>query len=147
MMNNTEKTAVLEDILTHAADTLGDITPLVLERFFHNHPEAQELFKYHGSTNSGRMAEDMVASATYCLTAWFERPEEIEAMFCHTVPHHEILNINKSHFSGLLAATMQVIEDTLPDDSAAQKAVWKELNDRLLALVDTFSLDAINSHR
>ena len=139
-MNNNEKLAVLEEILCRAAEQLGDITPIVLERFFARSPGSKALFDHHGGQNSKRVQADMVESVLYCLMVWFERRTEIEIMFGHTVPHHEMLNISPDDFAGLLASTMEVIEQTIPASNTTQQAVWAELKTDLLALVSSSSL-------
>lgn len=142
-MNNTEKLTILEEILYKAAEDLGDINPKVMEEFYVAYPEALALFIEHGGQRRERLENDMVESALYCLMAWFESPSEIEIMFSHTVPHHEILNIPPEFFSGLLLATMSVIEKTLIDSDEVKLAVWSELKTKLLSLVNDSSLASL----
>ena len=142
-MNNTEKLAVLEEILYKAAEDLGDINPRVMEEFYLAYPAALPLFIEHGGMKKDRLENDMVESAVYCLMSWFENPAEIEIMFSHTVPHHEILNIPPEFFSGLLMTTMSVIEKTLTDSDEVKLAVWTELKTKLLSLVNDSSLSSM----
>lgn len=139
-MDATEKLAVVEGIL---ADEVGDLTPVVLERFHRAFPAGQALFCHHGGRNSSRMEADMVRSVLYCLMIWFERPAEVQVMFNHTIPHHQMLNIDTGYFSGLLAATFDVIGETLPAGDQTRRAVWSELETRLLALVEASSLTSL----
>jgi hypothetical protein len=142
-MDATEKLAVVERILDDAADELGDPTPLVLERFHRAFPAGKALFCHHGGRNSSRMEADMVRSVLYCVMIWFERPAEVEIMFNHTIPHHEMLNIDTGYFSGLLAATLDVIGETLPAGDETRQAVWSELETQLLVLVEASSLASL----
>jgi hypothetical protein len=142
-MANSDKLQVLESILERAADELGDITPLVMADFYSLHPGSRELFGHHGGQNVGRMEADMVESALYCLMTWFDRPAEIEIMFTHTIPHHEMLNIPVEQFAGLLESTIRVLGATLATDDSSGACIWGELEDSLLKLAKNSSLSTL----
>jgi hypothetical protein len=142
-MNNSAKLQVLESVLERAADELGDITPAVLSNFYNAHPGSRELFGHHGGQNMSRMEADMVESALYCLMTWFDRPVEIEIMFTHTIPHHEMLDIPVDQFAGLLESTIRVLGETLPADDKQGALVWSELEHSLLELARNSSLSTL----
>lgn len=142
-MNNSEKLQVLESILERAANELGDITPVVLADFYSLHPGSRELFGHHGGQNMSRMESDMVESALYCLMTWFDRPAEIEVMFTHTIPHHEMLDIPVEQFAGLLQSTLRVLGKTLPDGDNRDTRIWGELESSLLELAQNSSLSTL----
>ena len=143
-MNNTDKLEVLESILDRAAGELGDVTPAVLAHFYTLHPGSRDLFGHHGGQNRSRMEADMVGSALYCLMTWFDRPAEIEIMFTHTIPHHEMLDIPVEQFTGLLESTIHVVGDTLPADDSVSATVWRELENSLLELARNSSLSTLS---
>lgn len=143
-MNNDEKLSVVDRILENVADQLGDISPLVLDRFHRDHPEAKALFSHHGGSRTTQLENDMVESAVYCLMIWFESPAEIEVMFSNTVPHHELLKIPAELFSSLLETTHNVIEKTIPERDQPSQRVWAELKRTLVELAKASSLESLN---
>lgn len=143
-MKDSDKLQELESILERAAAELGDITPLVLSDFYSLHPGSRELFGHHGGQNMSRMEADMVESALYCLMTWFDRPAEIEIMFTHTIPHHEMLDIPVEQFAGLLESTLRVLGETLPADDSRGARIWNELETSLLELAKSSSLSTLH---
>lgn len=146
-MDRKEKLAVIEEILDWAGDKLGDITPRVRERFFAVHPDGKALFIRHGGRDPSRLEGDMIESALFCLLNWFERPGEVESIFRDTVPHHEILEIDAKHFSGLLRAVFDVIGDVMPACRPDWYRVWGEARTELLDLAEGSSLSALIAAR
>ena len=142
-MTKSEKQAILEEILYRAADETGDLTPVVMKRFYEGFPESRSLFEHHGGKNCRRMEADMVESALYSLMTWYESPAEIEIMFGHTIPHHELLNIPVDIFDGLLTITLAVIEESLDPTNRDHREVWRELEISLHGLVKSSSLSSL----
>lgn len=77
----------------------------------------------------------MVESSLYCLMDWFDSPGEVEILLLGSVPHHQdTLSVPPEACEALLTATADVIEQTIPDDNAGERAVWNELRADLAAL-------------
>lgn len=67
----------------------------------------------------------MIEPALFCLLNWYDRPGEVESIFRNTAPHHEILEIDARHFSGLLRAVFDVIGDVMLADRPDWYRVWR----------------------
>src|SRR5690606_9163619 len=130
-----DKQARLDAILEHTAETLGDIAPLVLARFYHRHPDARQAFRDHGYDKVERLEREMVDSALYCLMLWYERPSEIEILLSEAVPHHQYLNIPATFFSGLQEAVLDVIGSALDATDVAARELIAELKQQLVAVI------------
>jgi hemoglobin-like flavoprotein len=135
-MNNTEHQEQLAFILERAAESVGDVVPIIINNFFAKFPEAEAIFKEHDHNDSVKMAAEMANEALYCLMRWFERPEEIEIMLLDTVPHHQDLNIPMKYFTGLQECALSVIERTIPDTETLSKSVINILRERLLSVIE-----------
>lgn len=136
-MSQAEKTAVIEAILTRAADQLGDITPPVMKLYYQQFPDAKALFEHHGGHGIHNLEGDMVSQALYCLMWWFDSQGEIEFLLEKSVPHHsDELNVPKEHYVGFLNATAEVIQTVIPLQNSTERLVWDELCKDLIAVID-----------
>ncbi len=138
MANNEQETIVaqqLEASLEVVVEKYGDITPIVLERYYECHPEAKQLFKDLGYHQAAELECSMVESTLYCLMHLTERPVEIEVMLASTVPHHDALKIPKEFFVGLVEATVDVVVSAF-DISAKQFIdLWSALKSEMLGMI------------
>lgn len=79
----------------------------------------------------------MVEQALYCFMEWYESQGEIEIVLMSTVPHHiQTLQVDPRHFSELMVAVSDTIVATIPPDKADELAVWAELRNDLMELVE-----------
>ena len=139
-MSQSEKLAVIEQILTQAAEELGDITGPVMSRYYQQYPQAGELFKKHGGHGVGNLEGEMVSQALYCLMWWFESQGEIEFLIEKSVPHHsDELNVSKELYLGLLQSTTEIIEKTIPPQNNEEITVWRELCNSLAEVIHSGS--------
>lgn len=128
MQDRQAKLALVERSLERAADALGDITAPLMARFYAAHPAAQASFEHHGLGKRDLLEAEMVGNVLYCLMTWFERPEEIRIILYDSVPHHqETLKVDASWYEGMLWAGIDLIEETLPDDAAEERAAWEAM--------------------
>ena len=131
------KHQIVESALERAAEQLGDVTPLVMARFFARCPGAEASFVHHWPHNPARLQAEMVDNALYCIMTWFERRTEIEIILYTSVPHHvETLKIPAEWYRELLGATVDILAETCPADAAEEAALWVELRTALTGLVD-----------
>lgn len=131
-----ERLGLIERGLERAAEQLGDITPLVMAAFYARFPDARASFVHHASWNPERLEAEMVDNALYCAMTWFERRSEIEIIFDQSVPHHQhTLKIPPEWYGGLLAATLDVLEPTVPEDALEERSAWAALRSGLLERV------------
>ena len=86
LTETVDEQALLDAILERAAEELGDITPLVLDRFYARFPEARDRFEALWPGNAGALEGDMVERALYCIMMWIEARSEIEIMLRESVP-------------------------------------------------------------
>ena len=128
MQDRQAKLALVERSLERAADAVGDITAPLMARFYAAHPAAQASFEHHGLGKRALLEAEMVGNVLYCLMTWFERPEEIRIILYDSVPHHqETLKVDASWYEGMLYTGIDLIEETLPDDVADERAAWETM--------------------
>lgn len=145
-MNPSERQALLETSLTRAAELLGDITPMVMARYYARFPEALEHFEYHGLGDRESLEGEMVEQILYCLLDYLQSRGAIEIMLLGTVPHHiQTLKIPATLFHGLLDCLCDVVAETIPADSTNERRVLEDLHASLKALVDRGDAMAMES--
>ncbi len=126
--------ARVEAALEHAAEQLGDITPLVMAEFFHRFPAAEASFAHHAPHDPARLGAEMVDNALYCLMTWCERRSEVEIILQTSAPHHaDTLHVPGEWYAGLLVVTANVLAGAARD--AEEAGLWAQLADKLGAAV------------
>lgn len=73
-MDHSTETDLLNAILERGAEQLGDITPLVMERFYRRFPEARETFRTLGAAYGAQLEGEMIERTLHCLMNWLESP-------------------------------------------------------------------------
>ena len=127
LMDAKEKMAVVDRILTRAAEEVGDLTPPAMAAYYRRQPQARELFAKHASGNMGNL---------YCLMYWYDSPGEVEILLTGSVPHHsDTLDVPPNLYLELLDATAGVIEETIPADNREERRVWTELCEDLRQVI------------
>lgn len=127
-MDKAEKLALIEDSLTRAAEQLGDITPLVMDRYYADFPDARASFDRHGLGKTAALEGEMVENCLYCLMTCLDRPMEVEIMLDTSVPHHHFaLDVPVSWYQGLVDAVIDVVVATIPPEQVSEGAVWTEV--------------------
>jgi hypothetical protein len=135
-MDSKSKADLVNLVLERAADKLGDITPLVLERFYARFPDARQAFATLWPGQQSVLEGEMIDRSIYCLMQWFESPGEIEIMLMGSVPHHAgTLQVEPAWYGGLLQETLDAVAETIPARCVDEKLVWDELHNELLGLV------------
>ena len=125
MQDRAAKLELIERSLERAAETVGDITAPLMARFYAAHPAAEASFEHHGLGKRALLEAEMVGNVLYCLMTWFERPEEIRIILYDSIPHHqETLKVEPGWYEGMLWAGIDLIEETLPEDAADERAAW-----------------------
>lgn len=136
-MNAADKIARIEQILTRAAEQVGDVTAPTMERFYNRYPEAKAAFELHGLGQRAVLEGQMIERSLYCLMHWFDSPGEIEILLAGSVPHHsDTLQVPPEWYGDLIEATAEVIAETIPVTDAEELAVWHELRSDLIDLID-----------
>jgi hypothetical protein len=142
-MDLADKMALLDRSLERAAERLGDVTVPAMERYFTRYPDSLAAFELLRPGASARLAGEMVERTLYCVMQWLECPGEIEIMLLGSVPHHaRTLEIRSEWFAGFIEAVVETIVATIPDACPDEHAVWRELRQDLLQLVETSALYA-----
>lgn len=116
-----ENIKLMEQVLEYAAENVGDVTPIIIERYYKRYPEGKEAFKDHGFDRHMQVAQEMVDSALYCVMSWIERPREIKSIISDTVPHHRSLKIPDELLESLLDVTYEVLNSGLPTSAEKEK--------------------------
>lgn len=125
---------LVEAALEHAAEVLGDVTPLVMAEFFARYPEAEASFAHHAPHNPAKLEAEMVENALYCLMTWCERRSEVEIILQTSAPHHnDTLKVPYGWYSGLILATADVLARASRDED--ERALWRGLREELEAAV------------
>lgn len=83
-----DREALLEMILTRAAEQIGDLTAPTMYRFYNPFPDALSAFEHHACGAHEQLEAEMVATALFAVTTWVERSVEVEIMLHGSVPHH-----------------------------------------------------------
>lgn len=130
--------------LEKAADTHGDITPLVYESLFRTHPEAEELFLVKGDAFKTALQDKMVQDAIFSFMEYLEIPEEIEIEFKYTIPQHLDLGIPVKYFNALLCSVAEVVCDAMPAGELELTSThWSRLTGKLTAIASQHAAKAI----
>lgn len=130
----SERQTRTEAALAHAADVLGDVTPLIMAEFYRRFPAARESFEFHAGGNPARLEAEMVDNALYCLMTWCERRAEVEFILQTSAPHHaDTLHVPIEWYAGLVDATVAILAASARD--AQEAALWAELDVELRAAV------------
>jgi hemoglobin-like flavoprotein len=119
-----------------AAESLGDITPMVYEDLFGRHPEAEQYFLIKGEEYKQDLEKKMVEDAIYSFLEYLENPEEVEIEFKYTIPQHQDLGIPLDLFSALLQSVANVVCNTVEEDREQAQSSWNGLVNNFRALVD-----------
>lgn len=131
-MDRAEKMALLDCGLMRAAEAIGDITPVVMARYYARYPEAAASFDHHGLGNTKSLEGEMVENCLYCVMHCIERPTEVEILLDTSVPHHHFtLDVPIVWYQGLLDTVIDVIAETVPAEAADEQRVWAEIRERL----------------
>lgn len=149
-MGNVANQSLVMSTLERAAEMLGDITPLVMDKYYASHPDARERFEYHDPGGRTALAGQMVTQVLYSLMTWFEPGGEIEIMLTTTIPHHiETLEVPPELFIGMLDAVCTVVRDTIPQEASSERTAWEDLHKLVVAFsnrevegINTFSLSS-----
>ncbi|WP_374530937.1 hypothetical protein [Novosphingobium sp.] len=125
---------LVEAALEHAAEVLGDVTPLVMAEFFTRYPEAEASFAHHAPHNPAKLEAEMVENALYCLMTWCERRAEVEIILQTSAPHHnDTLQVPYAWYSSMIAATGAVLARASRDEG--ERSLWQDLCAELEAAV------------
>jgi hypothetical protein len=131
-MVRAEKLALLERGLMRAAEMIGDITPVVMARYYARYPDAAVSFDHHGIGRTAALEAGMVDNCLYCVMYCIERPTEIEILLEGSVPHHHFtLNVPAAWYQGLLDTVIDVIVETVPANTADEQQLWEEVREQL----------------
>jgi hypothetical protein len=129
--------ALLEAVLTRAAEDVGDLTRPAMALFYERYPEAKAAFERHAFGNRERLEAEMVDTALYCLMTWLEREIEVSILLHGSVPHHnETLHVRPEWYSGLLSSVIDVIASTIPADAADEVALMQDIRRDLLDAIE-----------
>lgn len=124
----SKQSALLERSLERAAESIGDITQPVIERFYKRYPQVRAIFEHWGLGRRAQLEADMVETALYCVMEWIERPSEVSILLGTSVPHHrDTLQVKPEWYGGLLGTVLEVIVETIPHDETAELAVMEEI--------------------
>lgn len=136
-MEETEKLALLDESLIRAAEAIGNITPVVMARYYARYPDAAASFEHHGLGKTEQLEGQMVENALYCLMNCIERPAEIEILLVSSVSHHHFtLDVPLSRYQGLMDATIDVIVEQIPSEALAEQALWTEIRGAMAAIFE-----------
>lgn len=125
---------LVEAALEHAAEVLGDVTPLVMAEFFARFPEAEASFAHHSPHDPAKLEAEMVENALYCLMTWCERRSEVEIILQTSAPHHsDTLQVPSGWYSGLIVATADVLARAARSDE--ERGLWQGISAELDAAV------------
>ena len=131
-MNRTEKIAAVEEILSRAAEQIGDITEPAMMAYYRRHPAALASFEKHGLGQRARLEGLMIENSLHCLMRWLESPGEIEILLGSSVPHHnDTLQVSPEWYSDLIETTADVIATTIPPGSTEEHALWNSVRSDL----------------
>lgn len=136
-MTTAEKIGLIEEILTRAADQIGDLTPSAMEAYYRHCPEAKAAFEVNGLGKREQLEGMMIENSLHCLMNWFASPGEIEILLGGSVLHHNAtLNVPPNWYSDLLETTAEVIAETIPADKPEELAVWNEVRRDLRGVIE-----------
>lgn len=128
MDDRQAKRALVERGLERAGEAIGDITAPLMARFYAAFPDAEASFDHHGLGRRALLEAEMAGNVVYYLMTWFERPEEIRIILYDSIPHHaETLKVGADWYGGMIWAGIDLIEATLPEDAADERAAWAEM--------------------
>lgn len=116
--------------LARVADTVGDITRPLIDRFYAEYPEARAAFTAPGLGNREKLEAEMVGNFLYFAMTWFERPAEIRHLLYTSIPHHAAaLGVSAEWYRGFIDAGIDVIVDALGTGITADtdRAAWQDM--------------------
>src|SRR3546814_11155415 len=127
-MERAEKMALLDRGLTRAAEAIGDVTPAVMALYYARYPEAAASFEHHGLGKTAALEGEMVENCLYCLMHCIDRRGEIDILLETSVPHHHFtLAVSPGLYAGLVEATIDEIQETVPPDASDRLAQWPQI--------------------
>lgn len=126
------RAALLDSILTRAAEQLGDLNAPVMRHYYRLFPEALALFEEQSLGHRRKLEDEMIGSVLYCIMTWVERPVEVSIVLSSTVPHHSIaLNIPIACFAGFVDAVIAEIAATIPAGATDEAALLADIHHQL----------------
>ena len=108
-----------------AADRCGDLTPLVYERLFRKHPEAQKMFRTEGSD---LVKGSMLAMAIEAILDFAgERAGHFRMIACEVLSH-DAYGTPRELFFGFFGIIAETLRDLLGEDWSPQTdEAWQKL--------------------
>ncbi len=131
------KAALLEVVLTRAAEEVGDLTAPTMTLFYQRHPDALASFEHHGYGQREQLEASMVENGLYCMMTWLERPAEVSFMLYSSVPHHrDALQVHAEWYRSLLDSLIDVVAETVPAGASKEAALMEEIRTGLAGVIE-----------
>jgi len=130
--NNVSDLELFEKILEKAAEKLGDIHPLILQRFFAEHPSASEVFSQHGGIHMASMQNTMIDWGLYCLMGWLDYKGEAMNALTDAVRQHEHSEIEPQLTRGLMSSIFAVIGQSIDSSDISELRLWNRIESEIL---------------
>ena len=127
---------LMERALEYVSESVGDVVPVVLERYYHYHPEAEKVFRDFGFEEYQRMAQSMVDEVLHCIITWADEPAEVKSVIAETVPHHRSLKIPDQLLITLLDVVLDVLVTGLPTGAGQERALLERVGLELKAEIE-----------
>lgn len=131
--SSMEDTELMERALEYAAESVGDIVPVILEEFYRREPGAEQVFKEFGFEDHRRMANSMVDEVLHCIISWVDGAEEVKSVISETVPHHRSLKIPDQLLLSMLDVSLEVFLSGIPADAQQERALLAQVGGDLRA--------------
>lgn len=124
----TAGNAIVES-LELAAERCEDLTPLVFERLFHEHPETRAMFR---AEKSNLVKGSMLQLALEAILDFAGERKASHRLIVCEVQSHDAYGTTPELFATFFAVIADTVRDLLGDDwSPAIDAAWRRLRDEL----------------
>jgi len=110
----------------------GDVTGIVMQRFYRAFPDARASFEHHGLNDVAGLEGRMVAESAFLLLQWSENPAIARIDHGTAVPHHnDTLKIGPHWYMGMVDAFLTVLLETIPGDAIEEYSYWNAMRDEI----------------
>lgn len=133
-----ERSTLAERSFERLAKQRGDITEDVLERYYTRYPDGRASFEHHGLGNRAELEGRMISTTAFLLMQWAQDPASTRIEQGTTIVHHQdTLEIGPRLYLGLIDAVLEVLFETIPEDSAEERAFWLSLRGEIAGFIDS----------
>ncbi|MFA7555877.1 MAG: hypothetical protein WCY88_16660 [Spongiibacteraceae bacterium] len=123
---------LLDKILEEAAENIGDIHPIIMNKFLTDYQKSSEIFSHHGGVHVKSMQNTMIDWGLYCLIGWINYKGEAKSVLTDAIRQHKQSSIDPQLTRGLMKCIFTVIGQNINPSSISELRLWNRIESEIL---------------